>query len=372
MIIIEIVIGGSGRLVEFGSLSLKMVFFLIAMLISFFSLNRVDSKEISNLQIVFLLVLLLGFCLAAFNNAQIEFLIEDIKPLLFMFMINYFAINIKSLKNIQFVSSLIKWSSLFMAIIYLLIVFGLYVGVIDFSKFYQQQSEGSEIFFRGELFFFYKGFLYLGVGFFFLVLSDRKIDQIFALILFAALCLTLTRGFILAASLIYLYHIFFVNKSFLLKIFILFFVLGAIIYLLPLLFDTLGNKSESDLVRVVTINQVLDQMSFFSFFFGHGFGNGVQIRPVHMEISFLEIFHKQGVLGLFFWSYLLYMVFNNYKKIETSQFKHIAMPFTLSVVFVYIQSFTNPFVNNPIGISIIIITIVVLVRLRQMEYLLKK
>ncbi|WP_313672146.1 hypothetical protein [Sphingobacterium multivorum] len=363
LVIIEIVIGGSGRLIEFGLLSLKMLLYIGAIFISFFSLKKIQLNEVFHLQIIFLLLLCLGFAISAFNDAKVELILEDIKPLTFMFMASYFAINIKSKNNIRTVSFLIKYSSLLMGIVYILIVIGLHLGVINFSVFYQQQSENSEIFFRGDKFFFYKGFLYLGVGFIFFVTSKSFKDQIFAFILFTALCLTLTRGFILAASLVYLYYIFFVNKGYFLKFLALILSFISLTYLLPILLDTLGNKSDSDLVRFLTFDEVIEDINFFSAIFGHGFGIGVESRPIHMEISFLEIFHKQGIIGLIFWFGLLTYLIVKFKAIKLYDLKIIGLPYLLSVFFVYIQSFTNPFVNNPIGISILTIAFIVILRL---------
>lgn len=367
LVIIEIVVGGSGRLIEIGPLSFKMIFFGAALIISFFSLRHLKDASIFKIQLYFLITVLCGFIFGAFSSAKTEDIFEDIKPLLFFLMINYFAINIKTLRDVEVVSNIIKWSSLVMAVIYLIIVALLYFGLMNFNTFYETQSEGSEIFFRGEYFFFYKGFLYLGIGFFFCLLSSQKKDKIFSLILFTALCLTLTRGFILAASILIIYYVFFINKKYFIKLLTLVIALAAAIFLIPLLLNTLGDKSDSDLVRFVTFNEVLNSVDYFSFFFGHGFGIGVASRLVHMEVAFLEIFHKQGVLGLVFWFYLLYFVIKNYISIKTVKLKRIGLPFVLSVVFVYMQSFTNPFINNPIGISIIIISLVVLLQLRRYQ-----
>ncbi|WKK58406.1 O-antigen ligase [Sphingobacterium sp. BN32] len=365
VVIIEIVIGGSGRMIEFGPLSLKMVLFAIALIISFFSLREVKSSEVFKIQTFFIITLLTSFLVAIFNRADPPAFLEDMKPLLFIFMINYFAINIKTRKDIEIVTLLIKRASLIMAIIYLLTVLALFLGVLNFTTFYEQQSEGSEIMFRNEYFFLYKGFLYLGIGFFFCLLSIKKLDKLFALILFIALALTLTRGFILAALLLFAYYVFFLNKSISLKSITI--VLGVVsfIYFLPLLFDTLGDKSDSDMIRITNINEVLDALTIPSFFIGHGFGIGVPIRPVHMEISYLEIFHKQGIFGLSFWIFLFVFLVKKY--IQLKIFKKEALPYVLSVGFVYLQSFTNPFINNPIGISITLISIVVLIRLKEEE-----
>lgn len=358
LVIIEIVVGGSGRLLEFGLFSLKMLFYGVAMLISFFSINQIKERKILGFQLYFIILVLIGFVFSAFNNADTDKLFEDIKPLLFVFLINFFAICITNMQHVKKVANVIKWSALVMAIVYLLTVLSIYLGFIDFKIFYLKENIASEILFRNELFFFYKGFLYLGIGFFFSLLSDKKNDKFIALILFTALCLTLTRGFILATALVFLFFVFFINKSHFLKLFTLVITSVAFVYLLPVLFDTLGDKSESDYLRIITTNQVVDAINMASFFFGHGFGIGVPIRPIHMEISFLEIFHKQGILGLLFWFSTLFWIIKIYIGIKTPKNKIILLPFILSVCYVFLQSFTNPFVNNPIGISIIILTIV--------------
>ena len=368
LVLIEIVIGGSGRMIEFGSLSFKMVLFVFAILITFFNIRKLKlDKNILLLECFFIFLTLFSFAIGAFNNSKVENILEDIKPLIFILIINFFIISIDSIKTITKTVNIIKYFSVFMAIFYIVIVLMLFFGMLNFEVFYEEQNENSEVMFRNEYMFFYKGFLYLGISFFFLILSDSFRDRVLSIIVFAALCLTLTRGFILMSVIVYLFYLFFINKSIFLKILMCIIGISLAIYLLPLMFDTLGNKAESDIIRIVTLDQVIDDINIFSFFLGHGFGQGVEIRPVHMEISFLEIFHKQGLFGLFFWMYMLFLNFKYYFKIKSKDYKKIALPFLLSVCFTFLQSLTNPFVNNPIGISIIMLSIVVLYKLTIFE-----
>ncbi|MDM1063532.1 hypothetical protein HXZ62_13320 [Empedobacter falsenii] len=367
-VLIEIVIGGSGRMLEFGALSLKMLLFGIAMLLTFFNAKKIIlDKSLFFLEAFFLLLTLFSLSMGFFSNSELENIFEDIKPLIFIIIINFFIITIDSTKTIDKVTSIIKYSSAFMAIIYIMIVLMLFLGILNFDVFYEGQSENSEVMFRNEYMFFYKGFLYLGVGFLFLILSNKKIDQILSVLVFSALCLTLTRGFILMSILVYIFYIYFINKKIFLKIFISVIGISLAIYLLPIFFETLGDKSDSDVMRFITFNQVIDEMTLFSFLFGHGFGHGVESRPIHMEISFLEIFHKQGIIGISFWLYLLYLNFKYYFKIKSKNYKRLVLPFLLSVCFTYLQSLTNPFINNPIGISIIMLSTVVLYKLTIFE-----
>ena len=77
-----------------------------------------------------------------------------------------------------------------------------------------------------------------------------------------------------------------------------------------------------------------------------------------MEISFLEIFHKQGLIGLTMWFSLFTLIFRLYLKSLKKKIQDKTNPFFVSALFTFILSFTNPFINNPLGITIVVITIV--------------
>ena len=214
--------------------------------------------------------------------------------------------------------------------------------------------------------FFYEGFLYLCIGFFFHMITIRSLkDKIITILIYLSIVLTLSRGLILMTSVIFVFYIFFISKKKWLKFFLFLFGTIVFIYLLPIYLEAIGDKSASDQVRIDTFDQVIDRINIFTIFIGQGFGNGVPIRPERMEISYLEIFHKQGILGLSFWIMLLFLNFYFYNKIKNH--REIALAFLLSVCFVYLQSLTNPFINNPIGISIITLSIVCMYKMCLLE-----
>ena len=190
-------------------------------------------------------------------------------------------------------------------------------------------------------------------------------DKVITALIYLSIVLTLSRGLILMTSIVYIFYILFISKKKWLKFFLFLFGIIAFIYLLPVYLEAIGDKSASDQVRIDTFDQVIDRINIFTIFIGQGFGNGVPIRPERMEISYLEIFHKQGILGLSFWVILLFLNFYLCHKIK--KHREIALAFVLSVCFVYLQSFTNPFVNNPIGISIITLSIVCMYKMCLLE-----
>jgi len=147
-------------------------------------------------------------------------------------------------------------------------------------------------------------------------------------------------------------------------------ILGALA-IVPIALDYLGNKSVSDSIRFLQIQQVVEMVNPFSFFIGHGYGVGVPIRPGHMEIMYLEIFHKQGIIGLIFWlsifvflclkayNYKMYCIANSIKNpIDTR-------PFLLGLWFLYLQSVFNPFLTNSMGMTFLFITIVIFDKLKK-------
>lgn len=215
-------------------------------------------------------------------------------------------------------------------------------------------NDSSDFMFRGnegEL--FYKGFLFLPIGLAFMLNNKR---WIFVIITLLAIYFTMTRGFyIISLCALVLFYVL-SSKISISKLFVLFILLfiGGIIIVNSGLFEMGDDRADGDAIRLITIQQVLERINLFSFFFGHGFGNGVPIREVHMEMSYLEVFHKQGLLGILFWIYLFYKVSIFYYKTSGSN-KKKAIPFYIGVILVYIQSLFNPFINNPIGMSFILL-----------------
>ena len=364
IILIELVIGGSGRIFEIGPITLRMVLFGVCVVFSLFYSIKYKSinLEIINIQIVFLFLLTLGTLIGLLNEANFGLLFEDIKPLLFFFLLNFFYISINSISDIKTTIKIIKYSALFLAISYIIVVILLTFNIIDFMSFYQMADSG-DFLFRTTNMFFYKGFLYLGVGLLFYLIEPNSKNKLISLFFFITLCLTLTRGFIIMSLSVALLYILFINNNIWSKISLSTIILVSVIYAIPIIVELMGDRDESNNIRFIQIEQVINDITGISIFIGHGFGIGVPIRPMHMEISYLEIFHKQGILGIIFWIGLLSVMIIRYARMKNKYNKHLALPFLLSCIFIYLQSFTNPFMNNPIGLTMILISYVIIYKL---------
>jgi hypothetical protein len=86
----------------------------------------------------------------------------------------FFSASLTSGDDIKTISSIFKNGALFIGIAYMIIIALLLLKKIDFLTFYAQQMRIGEIFFRTDLFFFFKGFLYLCIGFFFFLFSKSN------------------------------------------------------------------------------------------------------------------------------------------------------------------------------------------------------
>lgn len=370
IILLEIFLGGSGRMIEIGSLTLRMCFFIFGLILSPFILYYRKYISVNVLYIISLSFLSIAFStlIGLINGANLGLVALDVKPLLFVFFIVSAAALINSVSDVLFISKLLKYASIILGSLYLLTLYFLYFKHIDFDQFWEATYDYHEFFFRGSKgFFTYKGFIYMGIGFIFWErLSKPGFKKMLSLSLLAvALILTGTRGFLAALGLIYFFYLVIPkllkgNIAYLIGIIVLVFVS---IYFIGN--TDLGDKELSDMIRFSQLKEVIQEIDLTSLIVGHGFGIGVPSRPIHMEIAFLEIFHKQGLIGLCLWLCLvahiviLYLNLNKHKK--------IAQPFILSTFFVLILSITNPYMNNPIGLTMIIITIIVFNNLKSTD-----
>lgn len=367
IMIMELVMGGGGRFFTVGTLTFRIFLYIFCIPISFFYIYKKGNVDLYIIYILgaFTFTIILSIIIGIINEASTLLIYEDVKPLMFFFNILFFSITIETHEDIMRTIKIIKYSSVFMAVFYLSFVILLFFKYVDFIEFYEFVEPFGEITFRGEEgFFLFKGFLYLCIGFFFFINGKTNSSNLSALVLLIAIVLTLTRGFIIFTILVYLFYLTFFYRKKIVSIIIVFFSIAITIYALPTYLEAIGDKEESNLVRTTQINQVFERTNFSNFLFGNGFGKGVPISPQHMEISYLEIFCKQGIIGLLFWALLiLYITILFVILYREKKNTEIVLPCFLSVIFIVFQSATNPFINNPIGLTMILITIVIYNRL---------
>ena len=360
VVLLEIFLGGGGRLFDIGPLSLRMYFFILTMGLSVMVIGygQTISKNFLFLLLVFTCLLFFSSVIGGINGASIKFILNDIKPLLSIYFLIFIALTVRTEDDVKLMVRLIKFSAVILSITYLAIVLLLKFKVLPFSLLYGLVADTEEFFFRGEFAFFYKGFLYICVGLIFFATSE-KINKTIIIVLLLSVVLTFTRGFLVALMMTYLFYLVFIKKS-ALKLILLTFLLTIIVALLWELIYAKMDRSYSDSARVRQIEQVMTAVTPVSALVGHGFGIGVSSRPDRMEIVYLVVFHKQGIMGLLFWALVILFSWLLYRRAVRNNNSQMAVPFLLAVVLIYLESFTNPYLNNPIGLTMISVSLVCL------------
>jgi hypothetical protein len=360
-ILLELILLGSGRLVELGPLTLRMWLFGIALGFAaiVLLLGSTVRREIVLLLLGFLALTATSATVGLLNGAPPDEVAEDVKPLLFFLSLLFFHLVIRDQRQVPTIASLIKAGSLILAVSYLGLLGLVLLGVMPFSAIYAILSQSSEFFFRGEVGIFYKGFLYLGIGLCFFFPERGLGAKAASLLLLVAIGATLTRGLMLSAALVLVLSGLLQRMSPLrTQLFLLALTAGAVAAW-PWVLDLFGSRAASDAIRLHDVRVVQESASAGSFFLGHGLGTSVGART-RIEASYLEIFHQQGLLGLAFWMVVLLMVARDYLNALRRGAGAEALPFFLGAVYVYLESATNPFLTNPIGMSMVLISLVVL------------
>lgn len=356
--IVELVLCGSGQVIRMGgNLTLRMFNYLciFGAYLFFGIFGQFKMRKLDWIALCFFIFTFVYGISISFINDNTENLFLDIKSLSYFLVFPFFIILINSVEIIDRITRIIKYGALIMSLFYLLYLVAIKIlDLIDFVTFYGSMSEQSDIMFRGETGeVFYKGFLFLPIGMLFW-LKDKRIFS--TSIILVAIFFTLTRGFYIMALLGIGYIV--VSKSRKTIRNICLWICGGLASILIIiasgLFEMGEARADGDLVRIETFDQVVERITPASILIGHGFGAGVPIREIHMENAFLEIFHKQGLLGIAFWLFILYCIYFFYR--HCTVHRDIAQLYWIGTVMVYVQSLLNPFISNSIGMSFIIIS----------------
>jgi hypothetical protein len=383
IIVIELVLGG-GRLISFGTVSLRMILFALAMPLTLFHLWKGHRIEKRNIVLLFVFTGMLGVGIAAglISGAEKNLIWEDVKPLMFFYLLPFFGFAINSNETIKKISITLITSSTFMTLVFLMLLALIALNILPFIQLYNIAYPTGEFFFRGEYSFYYKGFIYLCIGLIFVQRLHGENRWGLLSILLVAILSCFTRGLIFALALTYAVYFLYIKRYYKLTILALL-VCGTVVFFgkeiyasiseqlfqitenkivqaNPALSDKLlGDREFSDNARYQQIREVVASITPISLILGHGFGNGVASRPVHMEIAYLEIFHKQGLIGIGVWVFLILSLVSRFKKAIAFN-PPMATAFFLSALFVFFQSLTNQYINNPIGMGMFLIALTTL------------
>jgi hypothetical protein len=294
----------------------------------------------------------------------------EMQQSLFWLAAPFFAVMLQSVNMVLKTARLLQHAGVILGFLYLVLVGGIFLGFIDFSVIYIKFSESSEFFFRGESFLFYKGFIYLGISLVF-YFSQREYGwKLKVCLVGTALVLTLTRGFILSAATAIIFLLIAQRRWGMVLFFSVCIGVAAtlVLFFLPSMdAGIMEQRGNSTSQRMDDMNYIVENITASTLIFGEGFGSLINSRSA-IENTYLWALWKLGVFGLIFWLLPLIICTYYFLKISRSnEFYMLGCAYYFGVVLIYVQTATNPYLNNPIGLSFVMISIFSLRTLSKCE-----
>jgi hypothetical protein len=362
LVVFEAAVLGSGQMLHAGPVTFKMLLFTVSVLYVIFALVCGDRLRNSSLVLVaFYLISIAGATvIGLLRDAPLDRIGKDISPLLSFLLLPFFELTIRNEKHVRQVVQCILLAAAAITGAYVYIVLSLWTGRQTYAAltdWLEPLGNGDFMFDESTQRVFYKGAIYLGIALLFLLFRRKRWARIAAVLMILNLIAIGTRGFFLALFLTGLLYVLIGPMRWTVKVALIMPAVLAGALLLPQLFLLAGDRSESNRTRIVTLSEALDRTTVVSAIVGRGFGMGVPERPEHMEISYLEILYKQGLLGLCWWAALFGFLVARFRLAVRYGNAELAYPFFLSSVFIAFESFTNPFINNPIGMTFVTVSL---------------
>jgi hypothetical protein len=415
---VELFVGGGGRLIDFGVLSLRQVLFIVLILTLLFRILKEKAywnKEVNtfvrwNPVTIGIYMLLAWFFVSAViglsNGHALSVIAMDFFRVSFFaayFPLAYYVSEERFSK--RRIISILKYSAISVAIFTILIaLLGKTVFISNFEPFqaFWKNIMNDDLLFRRSHSVFYKSHLYVLIG---LVLSLNdllskrftKVDIINIILCFTSILLSDTRGFPIALMVSVLTIILIDSKIitdpvkgisekmktalknplFILKTIILLVITISV----PLLYqymtlerfkDNNTSINETKLNTEVIDTSVSVRIEFLkegkeilldnpiTFIFGKGYGTEIAGRVTGIEMSFLDILIEQGAIGLGIWFYLFFLVFYNYYQVyrQRSELKTVDRSMLGAFTGLLLLTNINPFINNTIGIAFFLLILI--------------
>lgn len=364
LLILELLLGGGGRLLDLGAVTVRMIFFsagLYVVLLYSIIHFRVNSglRLAMGLVATYVIVYIVPFIIGSMNGNDLGAIALDVRQSLYWLSAPFFALALNSQKIVLQTGTLVRISGLVLAVCYVAAVIALSIGVIDYLPFYIALNGTGEFAFRGGNFFFYKGFLFIGIAMVFF-LSSRKVSVVIWIFMAIALTMTMTRGFVLStffASFLMLS----LQRRWKMLFFVafLFFCSASFIWLYMPAQDTFVEASReiSNEQRIGDVAYILNKINVGIFLLGDGLGSLINGR-LNIENTFLWVMWKLGIVGVLFWLAPLFICLNYFFRVQKHSSAYgIACAYMFSTVLIYVQTMSNPYLNNPIGLSFVLLAI---------------
>jgi hypothetical protein len=356
--LLELFIGGGGRLTAVGPISLRMVLFavcLCATLIAIaFPRRRGDGVLFAmSIVLIYLIVHVAGLIVGSINGDDTKQIFTEFQQTFYWTAAPFFAFMIQTEDDVERAARLVQTAGITLAFAYVGILLGLLSGAISLGLVKALFRQSGEFTFRSGEFFFYKGFLYLGISIVFFMAIRGKHWALLATFVTFAMVLTFTRGFLVSTPAAVILMLCVQGRwrtagpALFLAASAAFFIW---IYLPSVDPNIVGRYDASTIQRLEDMSYAANHITANTFLIGEGFGSTINNR-FQVENTFLLVLWKLGTVGLIFWMLPLALCVYYYSKIPGRRSDPLANAFLFGMVLLYVQSMTNPYLNNPIGVS---------------------
>lgn len=361
----ELFVGGGGRLLEVGPITVRMVLFglcLLASVVIAVLRPRPDDGLVLALGLVtaYLVVHLSAFWIGALRGHELRIARTEMQQSLYWLAAPFLALVLNSRRMVLRAAALVRIAGITLALAYIAFVAGLALGLIGFGTLHAILSESEEFAFRSESYFFYKGFLYLGIAIIFFLALRGRASALWLTLLVLALAMTLTRGFVLSTGFAAIMMLVAQRRWRPLALAML--AAGAVAFFiwgyLPSQEEALSaNRDESNSQRVADFRYIVEHIRIGTLLHGEGLGALINGRA-NIENTFLWATWRLGFPGVVFWLTPLALCTGYFLRVHRRSVDFpLACAFYFSTILIYVQTMANPYLNNPIGLSFVIVAI---------------
>jgi hypothetical protein len=362
--LLELFIGGGGRLIHVGLISLRMVLFALCLCATvvaiMFPRRKSDGLMLAiSLALAYLVIHVGGMLVGAIYSGDTPKIFGEFQQSLYWLAAPFLALMLQSEGDVEKTARLVVLSGLILTFGYLAIVVALITGVVGLGMARSLLTSGGEVQFRSGEFFIYKGFLYLGIAAVFLVAYRRRFWIPLVIIVAIAMVLTFTRGFLLSGS-VAIFGLLCAQRRWRTALPALILMGAGVLFLwvyVPSTEDVSGGRYEASTnQRLQDIGYMIDHVTANTLITGEGYASLIDNR-YQIENTFLWVLWKLGVVGLVFWIVPFLLCVRYYFKISDRRTNPAANAYMFGVVLIYVQTNMNPFLNNPIGLSFVLVAL---------------
>lgn len=374
-ILIDLIFCGSGRLIMIGGLSFRTLLFGLAMLyvIVYYLSHPI---KIHDTYLLIVVIFVAYICLNASLvgdkpiSEKFDFLSRYLYILLLLFYNIYFTkfSDLKSVEKLRRIFELFTFLFAIFSVALWLYAFrlgGAAYSIIEYGFFRPKVYGNFSILTGGIPRVFMKGSIFIPIGLLFQI--DRLIDRpsfngiLKAIIYSIAIITTFTAGFFLATTIcvVILLH----RKRVLSRqigiIFVVLFLTGfcavSRFQIVNIVIERFSTTDYSSSFRLTQLSSIINEFVKKPLF-GHGFayeyttiyGNSVRTTS-GFEVAWGELLVDTGIIGFTLFVTIIVKTIRKLYRLTTNN--NSLYVFLLGLVLICIESFTNPFINNSIGLT---------------------